>query len=187
MEYFRSAEVIVLDRFATGWQPSRFSWFNTAPTACFDLCRHEGIMMLQDGFEEQRVSQLIKKNVCSQVSNQNWRLCQQLWQRQRGSSKTWDESSIEVHKSQKWLQCLHVFRNRPALDSNELVWGGSNAILGEDVTQKLNGFLIELAFYQPCMQTIVSQDCQHLSKVLSVFFSVFAKDYNLIKVNRKEV
>ena len=55
------------------------------------------------------------------------------------------------------------------------------------MTQKLNGFLIELAFDQPCMQTIVSQDCQHLSNVFSVFFSVFAEDYNLIKVNRKEV
>ena len=54
------------------------------------------------------------------------------------------------------------------------------------MSQKLNGFLVELEFRQPCMQLIVSQDCKHLSKVFSVFFLVLAEDKDVIEVNRNE-
>ena len=64
-----------------------------------DSCRQARIMMLQDGLAQQPVSHLNKSMFMVRLVVTTSVFCKQLGPRQSTSSKTWDESSVEVHKS----------------------------------------------------------------------------------------
>ena len=94
-------------------------------------------MTLQNRLAEQTISRLIKKHFGSQVPVKSSVFFQQLCQRQSSLSKTCDESPVEVHKSQEYLQRFHVLRGWSVLHSNDFVLGGLNAIVRDDMSQKI--------------------------------------------------
>jgi len=98
-----------------------------------------------------------------------------------------EETAIKIHKTQKRLDVANFLRDRPFDKGLDFFFAHLEAIAADAETKKVNGGLMELAFFRRCVELPFAKDGKDFSDMLGMFCDAAAVDQDIVKVNDHEM
>ena len=96
------------------------------------------------------------------------------------TTKTFDDTPVEIAKADDNLYVSYWLRFKPLLDSVNSFLFYLNTIPGDDKAKESELIFIEMAFLQICIKAIFPEDFQNLSNGFDVW--IFGIDKNIIQI-----